>query len=166
MEPTTQQYGAATPQQYEPQPNGGPVSVKMVAGFAVAAILLALVGTAKGVILGGSTTVTALAPTQPLSGVISQALGPNVNGSMMVPGKDYQLTVTYFDSNAWAVAYINPLRNNFDPSYAILKQNKGFYQVVLGPESALPSGQVQGLPADVAAYIHAHAAVYQSSNGQ
>lgn len=128
-------------------------------------IFFALAGTSRGVILGNATALT-LPPAQPLSGIVSQALGPNTDGSLPVAGQDYRLATTYFDNNTWAVGSITPINNDFEASTVVLKKTNGIYQVAVDPSNALPSGKLQGLPADVALYLRARIAVYQQVPGQ
>jgi hypothetical protein len=144
-----------------------PIDRKIVVAFV---LLLCLFGFAFSInnLIVGSEPVIKLEPAPPLAGVVSQSLGSNVSTSTSLPvaNKDYRLNVTYFDNKKWAIGVVSPINNGFNAGLEVLKQQDGQYQVVLGPGSTFPDSQVKQLPSDVAAYLRARAAVYQSTAGQ
>ncbi len=143
-----------------PKESRSAFTVGTVAAIVILVFLYIFASLAHGLILGNAKPVT-LAQAQALSGVISQSLGANADGNLPVAGTDYHLTTKYFDNNTWAVAYIKPVGNNFEPSAAVLKKIEGTYQVVIEPSNSLPVSTVKALPADVANFLRTYVAVYQ-----
>jgi hypothetical protein len=133
-----------------------------IIGLCVVLVLLILVPVIKHDILGGATYIN-LPSAPPLAGVVSQSLGgaSNNGGSFPVDGKDYKLSVRYFDNTTWAVGIIQPLNSSINGSTVVLEKQQGTYQAVIGPASAVPTTELQGLPTDVSDYTKANIAVYQ-----
>jgi hypothetical protein len=123
-------------------------------------ILLVIAPTIKHDLLGAQYVT--LSSASALSGAVSQSLG-GASGSSPLPveGKDYTLSLQYFDNNTWAVGLIKPLNNSFNASTVVLQKQQGTFQAVVGPASAAPSTLLQSLPTNVADYTRAHMAVYQ-----
>lgn len=120
------------------------------------AFLLVALGAAvarHAVLKGGVVISSVSAPS--LTGSISQGLytgGGQV--ALPQPGKDYNLQdVHYFDNKRWAVAYVKPTDNNFDPGYVVLEERDGQYVVVLGPGSNFDASYQLSMPADVNTYL-------------
>jgi hypothetical protein len=123
-------------------------------------ILAILVPTVKKDILGAS--YVHLTAASPLSGVVSQSLG-GMSGvsNLPVEGKDYSLSLQYFDSKTWAVGLIKPLNNSLNASTIVLQKQQGTFKPIIGPASAAPVTQMQSLPTNVANYTEEHIATYQ-----
>ncbi len=128
-------------------------------------ILFVLADGARSIILGGGKVYT-LASGPALTGAISQSLAVNSASPIPVEGKDYSFSAAYFDNQTWAVGVIQPLNNSINPSVVVLEKKDGVFQVVLPPGSAIASSELHILPADVAAYVALHEAVFTPVVGQ
>lgn len=120
---------------------------------------------AKSIVLGGARVVSL--PAGPaLTGAVSQSLAVSSSGPLPVAGKDYNLTATYFDNNAWAVGLIQPLNNTLNSGVVVLQKKNSVFQVVLPPSNAVSVDQLYVLPNDVASFLRAHESVYNLVPGQ
>lgn len=129
----------------------------------VAFVAVALVF--RTILLGGGHLVH-LGSAPPLAGQISQALGPDPNGSLRQDGSDYTLRPKYFDKEGWAVVDILSKNKSFQGGFAVMKKTDGIYQVAYGPGTSIAFTQLSSMPFDVAVYIQAHEAVYNPVPGQ
>ncbi len=138
--------------------------IRKILGFAVAIVVaLIVINTTRQAILKGGSVVD-LANAPQLSGVIAQSLNNSSKASLPVPSKDFIIkSVRFFSGNTWAVAYINPTEQNFDPSYVVLQKYQGLYRVVLGPSAEFDSSIEQSLPADLTAYLNQQGVIHDST---
>lgn len=116
------------------------------------------------VILDGANKIT-LRPAPILAGQIEQVLGQGSGRSLQKEGEDFSFSNQYFENGQWAVVAVNNLDKNSQGGYVVMKKSDSIYQVVYGPGTSLASTQLQAFPADVAAYLTTHIAIYNPIPG-
>ena len=138
--------------------NTNRLPIGLLAAFIV---LLLAAFTTKPLLLGTTRAVT-LPKAPALTGQIGQALAKSSTTVPQAPG-DFTLQQTqYFVDNEWAVANIKGTKGTANTGWVVLHQQNGFYQVVLGPGTALPDSYVSNLPPAVSGYLYQQGIVYGS----
>lgn len=112
------------------------------------------------IVYGGARPAT-LAAGATLGGEVSQAIGVQDNGKLLVAGKDYSLgTPQYFQGKDWVV--ISLARPNVGGAYVILHRQDGLYTSVLGPGTAFAQNYTRALPSDLVQYLGSKGLLYNA----